>query len=195
MHRLARFSDELMALVKEENFFLWHAVTYTYQGIVMAAGGEEHRARNQMLEGLELFTQTGSRLTLVMMNVLCAEALYRLGHDDDAFRRLEVAEAEMRAREEGLLAPEIWRVRGRLLERQGDQKIAEKSYCQAMQEARRQDAISLELRAALDLYELWAKQGRQEEGRTQLARVAQQFNQGFDQTEIARAHAIVRGET
>ena len=191
MGRLAGIAEELMALVKEVDFFFWYVVTYTYQGLIAEALGEEERARTQMLEGLELFAQTGSRLTLVMMNVLCAEAFYRLGDDDEAFRRLEVAEAET-ARGEGLLAPDIWRVRGRLLTRQGERSAAEAAYYQAIERARAQRALSLELRAALDLYELHADDGRSEDGRALLASVLARFTQGFDRPELARASAIVR---
>jgi tetratricopeptide (TPR) repeat protein len=191
MDRLTGIAEELMALSREEGFFLWYAVSYTYQGLIAEALGEEQRARTQMLEGIELFAQTGSRLTLVMMNVLCAEALYRLGDDDEAFRRLEVAEAET-ARQEGLLAPDIWRVRGRLLARQGERSTAEVAYRQAIERARAQHALSLELRAGLDLYELCAQDGRAEEGRALLGSVLTCFTQGFDQPELARGSAIVR---
>ncbi|MGH3784666.1 MAG: hypothetical protein ACRDRO_29650, partial [Pseudonocardiaceae bacterium] len=189
--RLSGITEELMALVKDVDFFFWYVVTYTYQGLIAETLGEEERARTQMLEGLELFAQTGSRLTLVMMNVLCAEAFYRLGDDDEAFRRLGVAETES-ARREGLLAPDIWRVRGRLLARQGKRSAAEAAYCQAIERAQAQHALSLELRAGLDLYELWAQDGRAEEGRALLAGVLARFTQGFDRPELARASAIVR---
>jgi tetratricopeptide (TPR) repeat protein len=194
MDRLTGIAEELMVLVREENFFLWYAVTYTYQGLIAEALGEEQRARTQMLEGIELFAQTGSRLTLVMMNVLCAEALYRLGDDDEAFRRLEAAEAET-SRQEGLLAPDIWRVRGRLLARQGERSAAEAAYSQAIERARAQRALSLELRTGLDLYELWAQVGRVDEGRALLAGVLAGFTQGGDRPELARARAIIRAST
>jgi hypothetical protein len=128
------------------------------------------------------------------MNVLCAEALYRLGDDDEAFRRLEIAEAET-GRGEGLLAPDIWRVRGRLLARRGERSAAEAAYLQAIERAQGQHALSLELRAALDLYELRAGDGRAKEGRTLLASVLARFTQGFDRPELARASAIVRGSS
>lgn len=191
MDRLTGIAEELMALAREENFFLWYAVTYIYQGLIAEALGEEERARTQMLEGLELFAQTGSRLSAVMMNVLCAETFYRLGHDNEAFRRLEAAEADT-ARREGLLAPDIWRVRGQLLARQGERAAAEAAYRQAIERARAQHALSLELRAGLDLYDLWAQDGRAEEGRALLAGVLARFTQGFDRPELARASALVR---
>ncbi len=192
MERLAGIADELMVLCREEDFFLWYAHAYLYRGIAAQCLGERH-ARRQMLEGIDLWKQTGARLTLVMVNVLCAEAFYRLGDDDEAFVRLDVAEAEMRARQEAVLAPDIWRIRGRLLAREGERSAAEASYCQAIERARAQQALSLELRAALDLYELRAEEGRADEGRALLAGVLERFTQGLDRPEPARAAAIIGG--
>jgi class 3 adenylate cyclase/tetratricopeptide (TPR) repeat protein len=192
MDRLVDIADELIVRSREEDLFMWHAVAVTYRGVIAEATGDGERARKQMLEGLDLFANTGSRLTLVMMNILCAEALYRLGDNDEAFRRLEVAEAEMHARQEGLLGPDIWRVRGRLLVRQGARAAAETAYRQAIERAQAQRALSLELRAALDLYELRADDRRAEQGRNLLAGVLARFTQGFDRPEPARAAAILR---
>jgi hypothetical protein len=104
-----------------------------------------------------------------------------------------VAEAEMEARQEGLLAPDIWRVRGRLLARQGERAAAEASYRQALERAGAQQALSLELRTALDLYDLQAEDGPADESRALLARLLARFTQGLDRPEPARAAAIVRG--
>jgi tetratricopeptide (TPR) repeat protein len=191
MQRLVKIADELLTLSREEGFFLWYAQAYTYRGVIGQALGE-HRARHQMLEGLELWEQTGSRLTLVMMNVLCAEALHRLGDNEEAFQRLEVAQAET-VRKEGLLAPDIWRVRGRLLARQ--RSAAEAAYHQAIKWAQAQHALSLELRAGLDLYQLCTQDGRAEQGRALLAGILPRFTQGFDRPEFTCAHAIVQAPT
>jgi class 3 adenylate cyclase len=193
MERLVDVADELMALSMEADFFFWHPVAYTYRGCIAQAMGETVKARTQMVEGLELFTQTGSRLSLVMMNVVCAEALHRLGDDDTALRWLELAEAEMHARAEGLMAPEIWRVRGRLQASRGERSAAEASYRLAMERAREQRALSLELRAALDLHDLCAGEARTGECRASLARLLEGFSQGLDRPEPARAVSIVRG--
>ncbi|MDQ3943557.1 MAG: AAA family ATPase [Actinomycetota bacterium] len=195
MDRLVDVADELLTLSDEEDFFLWHAIATTYRGAVAEALGDVNRAREQMREGLELFAQTGSRLTLVMMNVVCAEALCRLGDDDEALRRLEVAEAQMTAGHEGLLAPDIWRVRGRLLERQGERSAAETNYRQAIERARAQQARSLELRAALDLYDLQVTVGRAEEARDLLAGLLKGFTQGLDRPELARARAAIKASS
>ena len=193
MGSLAGIADELLVLSKEEDFFLWYAVASLYRGIAAVSLGEPN-PQKLMLEGLEMWEQTGARLTLVLLNVLCAEAFYRLGDDDEAFRRLEVAEAEMRARREVVLAPDIWRIRGRLWVRQGDRGAARAAYLDAIERARAQQALSLELRAAIDLYELESGNGRAEEAGTLLAGVLQRFTQGLDRAEPVLAAALLRRE-
>ena len=192
MQRLLEPADELMRLCKEEDFFLWHSVGQIYRGIVAAALGEREQAVRMMEEGTELFEQTQSRLTLVFMNVLCAEALHRMGEDGLALAKLEAAESEMRQRDEGLLAPDIWRVRGAVMAAQGDGAGAEAAYREALRRARRQGACTLELRAAIDLYDLFDRQGRPAPAKVILARVCDSLPGGGEGPEAARAAAIVR---
>jgi class 3 adenylate cyclase/tetratricopeptide (TPR) repeat protein len=191
MDRLLGFADELIELSREADFFFWYADACWYRGIIAEAMGDAQRARSQMQEGRELFAQTGSQLSLVMMNVICAETFHRLGDEEEARLLLDAAEAEMIARQEGLMAPEIWRVRGRLLAGHGDRCAAEAAYRHAIERAQGQRAVSLELRAALDLHDLYADIGRGEEGRVLLAGLVHRFTQGRDRPELARARAIV----
>jgi tetratricopeptide (TPR) repeat protein len=191
MGSLAGIADELFVLAEEEDFFPWYAQSCLYRGLAAQSLGEPN-PQKQMLEGLELWEETGARLTLVMTNVLCAEAFYRMGDDDEAFRRLEVAEAEMRARREAILAPDIWRIRGRLWARQGDLGSAEAAYREAIARARAQRALSLELRASIDLSELEAENGRGAEAQELLAGVLQHFTQGLDRPEPVLASAVLR---
>ncbi len=161
--------------------------------IGLALGEED--ARTRMQEGVELFLQTGTRVTLVLVYVMMAEALYELHEDEEAFRLLDEAEAEMEARGERLNAPEIWRVRGRLLARRGDAAAAEAAYRHALHFAGQQKVRSLELRAALDLYDLLATNGRVEEGRARLAASLDSLPEGLDRPEPARALAILGGSS
>jgi class 3 adenylate cyclase/tetratricopeptide (TPR) repeat protein len=193
MAELQAVAEELMSLSKEEDFFLWYAVGYTYRGIVAQSLGYRDEALVQMEEGLELFEQTGSRLTLVMMNVLCAEAMYRLGEGDRALEKLHVAETEMRHRDEGLLAPDIWRIRGSILVSSGDDAAGEAAYREAIHRARHQGALALQLRTALDLHDLRERQGRSDQARELLAGILGGFSQGLDRPEPARAVGIAGG--
>ena len=192
LDRLRDSADELLALCKDEDFFMWYSVGYTYRAIVSEALGDQEEALALMDEGLELFEQTDSRLTLVLMNVLCADALHRLGEDKRAMEKLSVAETEMRDRDEGLFAPEIWRVRGTILGSGGNGTAAEAAYREAIYRARRQGAVALELRAALDLYDLRVQLGQATHAHALLATPLARYTEGFDQSEPSRAAAILR---
>lgn len=153
--RMAQLAGELAGLAADDDFFLWHALATTCGAIVALDRGQAPDV-GSLLAGLELWERAGARLTLVMINVFCAEALLRAGHADEAHRRLDAAEAEA-ARGEGPMAPEIDRIRGRLLARAGDAAGAETRYRAAIDRARGQHAPLLEQRAADDLSRLLAE--------------------------------------
>lgn len=191
MYRLAGTADELVTLCKEEGFFLWQSVGQTYRGAITASEGEPALARTQMQEGWELFLQTGARLTEVLMNVIRAEAMYRLGDDEEGLRVLDEAADAMNNRSEALFAPEIERVRGRILAKNGELMVAETAYRAALALAGSQGALSLELRAALDLHELLRNDDEGHEAMLLLADVLARFTEGLDQPEVMRAARLV----
>jgi predicted ATPase len=61
--------------------------------------------------------------------------------------------------------------------------------CQALAIARRQQAKSWELRAAMSLSRLWQQQGKRQEARELLAAVYGWFTEGFDSSDLQEAHA------
>jgi predicted ATPase len=68
---------------------------------------------------------------------------------------------------------------------------AEACFQQALAVARRQQAKSLELRAAMSLARLWQRQGRRDEARQLLAEVYGWFTEGFDTADLQEAKALL----
>jgi predicted ATPase len=68
---------------------------------------------------------------------------------------------------------------------------AEASFHQALAIARRQEAKSLELRAARSLSRLWQQQGKQAEAYELLAPIYGWFTEGFDTTDLQEAKALL----
>jgi predicted ATPase len=62
---------------------------------------------------------------------------------------------------------------------------------QALEVARRQEAKSLELRAAMSLSRLWQRQGKRDEARQLLAPIYSWFTEGFDTTDLQEAKALL----
>ena len=57
--------------------------------------------------------------------------------------------------------------------------------------ARRQQAKSLELRAALSLARLWQRQGKRDEAHALLAPIYGWFTEGFDTADLQEAKALL----
>jgi predicted ATPase len=64
---------------------------------------------------------------------------------------------------------------------------------QAVDWARRQGALSWELRAATSLARMWRDQGRSQEARELLAPVYDRFAEGFESTDLKVAKAMLDG--
>jgi predicted ATPase/class 3 adenylate cyclase len=91
---------------------------------------------------------------------------------------------------------ELHRLRGELLlhAERGMQQAAltaEECFHQALSIARRQQARSLELRAAMSLSRLWQQQGKQGEARQLLAPLYGWFTEGFDTADLQETRALL----
>ena len=62
---------------------------------------------------------------------------------------------------------------------------------QALEVARKQQAKSLELRAAMSLARLWQQQGKKEEARKLLAEIYGWFTEGFDTKDLQEAKVLL----
>ena len=68
---------------------------------------------------------------------------------------------------------------------------AEACFQHALTVARRQQAKSLELRAAMSLARLWQQQGKHAEARALLAPIYGWFTEGFDTADLQEAKALL----
>ena len=76
---------------------------------------------------------------------------------------------------------------------QQGQKVGEVEECfkKALDIARRQQAKSLELRAAMSLSRLWQQQGKQEVAHQLLAEIYGWFTEGFDTADLMEAKILL----
>jgi predicted ATPase len=95
--------------------------------------------------------------------------------------------------EERFWEAEIYRLQGILLLRQPGtpQAQAEAWLRRALDVARRQEAKSLELRAAMSLSRLWQQQGKRQAAYDLLAPIYHWFTEGFDTADLQGARALL----
>ena len=106
---------------------------------------------------------------------------------------LDEALEAMQTTEERVYEAEVYRLKGELLLQQSaaQQGEGEESLQQALAVARRQQAKSLELRAATSLSRLWQRQGKHAEARDLLAPIYGWFTEGFDTADLREAKGLL----
>src|SRR5262249_20622520 len=89
---------------------------------------------------------------------------------------------------------ELHRLHGELLLQQPvpDAPVAEACFQRALDVARRQQAKSWELRAAMSLAQLWQQQGQQAKAHELLAPIYGWFTEGFDTADLLDAQTLLR---
>jgi predicted ATPase/DNA-binding winged helix-turn-helix (wHTH) protein len=123
-----------------------------------------------------------------------AEGLLQCGRGEDALARIDEALSRAQAQGETFDMPELLRVRGNILLAldPSDPAAAEQLLLKAVERARSQSALSLELRAAIALATLWESQGRQCEARKILSGVHERFTEGFETVDLKTAAALIK---
>jgi predicted ATPase len=111
----------------------------------------------------------------------------------EGLRLLSEALAAFEASGRGDLLAEVYRLQGEFLLRQVLPDAAQAGACfqQALAIARRQQAKSWELRAAMSLGRLWQHQGKRAEARQLLAEIYGWFTEGFDTADLQEAEALL----
>ena len=136
---------------------------------------------------------TGAALFVPYFCTLLADVSDHLGHPEDGLQALAEAHTLVEQHEERWWEAEVCRLRGVLLLRQPGtpQAEAETWLQRALDVARRQEAKSLELRAAMSLSRLWQQQGKRAEAHELLAPVYGWFTEGFDTADLQEAKALL----
>ena len=183
-----------MTLATEQGFTLWLAWGMLLQGWTLVLQGQGEQGLAAIRQGLAAELATGSRLWQPYGLGLLAEAHGHGGDPDEGLATLAEARAVLAATEVRFYAAELYRLQGALLLRRAvpDAAQAEESFQQALDVARRQQAKSWELRAAMSLGRLWQQQGKRDEARHLLAEVYGWFTEGFDTVDLQEAHALLK---
>jgi predicted ATPase len=155
--------------------------------------GEGETGRAQMQQGLAEVLATGQPLGRPRWLVMRAEAAAHASKVEEGLCLLADALTAFEASALGDMLSEAYRLRGELLLRQVVPDVAEAEACfhQARTIARRQQAKSWELRAAMSLSRLWQRQGKRAEAHELLAPVYGWFTEGFDTADLQEAKALL----
>jgi predicted ATPase len=202
-------AEAIASLSTAQGFPFYLAVGALWQGWALASQGQVEDGIAQLCQGLTDLRATGTVQGVSWHLVLLAEAYGHAGQPEAGLARLAEGLALMDTNEERFYEAELHRLKGDLLLQSGAREPgsaistlplasrnphtgeAEACFHRALATARRQQAKSLELRAALSLTRLWQQQGKGAEARELLAPVYGWFTEGFDTADLQDAKALL----
>jgi predicted ATPase len=184
---------ELVSLAEEKSAQFWKALGLSVQGCLLVLAGRPVDAIQMITSSITALQSTGSTLWLPLHLPYLARAYGEVGQFDDAWRCIDEAIAAIETTNERWVEVEVHRTGGEiaLLSPDPDAAKAEAYFEHALMVARKQQAKSWELRAAMSMARLWRDQGRQDEARDLLARVYGWFTEGFDTLDLKEAKALI----
>jgi predicted ATPase len=165
------------------------------RGLALVVLGQKAEGLAQLEHGLTAYRRTETRRSLPYALTLQVQAYEHVAHVEAGLRVL----AEALRLADTMAVPdqaELYRLKGALLlqadpEMQQLTSPAEDALRQALAIARRQYAISLELRAATSPACLWQSQGKCQAASDLLAPVYAWFTEGFDTADLQEAKALL----
>jgi predicted ATPase len=186
-------AEAAVALSIEQGFPFWAAAGTILRGWALAMQGQGEAGMAEVCQGIAAYRATEAPLLLAYYCTLLAEVSAHLGHPEDGLQALVEAHTLMEQQEERYWEAEVCRLRGVLLLRQPGASQAEAEACfqQALDVARRQEAKSLELRAAMSLARLWQQQCKRAAAYELLAPIYGWFTEGFDTADLKDAKALL----
>jgi tetratricopeptide (TPR) repeat protein len=190
--RVEAAAREGVRFAEEMSLALWHAFGLIHLGWALSQQGTA-LGLDEIEAGLREVEQIGAGRLKPLHFSIAADAYSRAGRHDDARVSMDKAFAALAHGHDLALAAELHRKRAALLlcAGVGDRGAAEVDLRRALDIARRQNAKSLELRAARDLARVMAERGERQQAADLLSPVYGGFTEGFDTLDLKEAKALL----
>jgi class 3 adenylate cyclase/predicted ATPase len=186
-------AEAAVVLTTKQGATQWVAQGRVFLGWALAMQGQGEVGRVQVHQAITAVRAGRQTLFVPYLYIVLAEVCDHLGHTADGLQALAEAQTLIEQYEERCWEAEVCRLRGVLLLRQPEtpQAEAEAWLQRALDVARRQEAKSLELRAAMSLSRLWQQQGKRAEAYALLASIYGWFTEGFDTADLQEAKVLL----
>ncbi|MGB6908378.1 MAG: adenylate cyclase, partial [Methyloceanibacter sp.] len=182
-----------ISMATEHGFALVLGVGPIMRGWALVTEGRAEEGIRQISQGLERYRATGAGFQLPHLLTSLIEAYKKIEQPEEGLTTLAEAQALVETTGERYYEAELERLKGELLLAQSPDDPAEAETCfhNALEIARRQQAKSLELRAAMSLTRLWQRQGKEGDACRLLNDVFAWFTEGFDTADLREARALL----
>jgi predicted ATPase len=190
-------AEACLALATAQGFPLWAPLGTSLRGWARAMQAQDQEGMAQIRQGIAARRADRAALHVPYYCTMLADVCAHLGYLADGLQALAEAHTLVEQHEDRWWEAEVCRLQGVLLLRQTEIPPAEaEAWLQrALDVARRQEAKSLELRAAMSLSRLWQQQGKRDEAQALLAPIYGWFTEGFDTADLQEARALLAALT
>lgn len=172
----------------------WHARREAFTGILAMKRGEIAIGLQLLGGALEKLRATRSPLLRMEFAAEMALGLARIGRVHQGLATVEEAIDQAERTEARWYEPELLRIKGDLIILQGTREgivAAQALFAESLALARRQSALSWELRTAISLARLRRTQGRAGEAHDLLESVYGRFTEGFQTADLLAAKSLL----
>jgi class 3 adenylate cyclase/predicted ATPase len=185
--------DECVALAEEKGAVFFKVMATAQRGCVLALTGKASDAVRTINAGITGYRSTGATVWTTSFLSYLTLAYADLGQFDDAWRCFGEAMTVVETTNERWYQAEINRTAGEIALKspKPDPAKAEGYFERALAVARKQQAKSWELRAAMSMARLWHDQGKVQQARELLAPVYGWFTDGFETRDLKEAKALL----
>jgi len=187
-------AGEAGKIAEKHGFVMWSTVATIMRGWSLGAQGLIEEGIEQMCRGLSKKQSMESWLVDRYFLALLAELYRKAGRVEEGLKNLSRALATVDVTEVRIWEPELYRLKGELLQSQGgdgNEAAAEACFRQAARISRGQMNRALDLRATVSLSRLLLERGERAEARRVLAKVYDSFTEGFDTPDLIQAKELL----
>jgi predicted ATPase len=172
---------------------IWRAAGHSFHATILIRNGHFDTGLRLLRTSLEQSPEASSQLGFTWFLGELAAVLGRAGQIAQGLEAIDKALARSERNEVRWCVAELLRVKGELLLQgaAGAAAAAEDHFRQALDWARRQGALSWELRAATSLAWLLCDQDRSADALALLQPVYDRFTEGFDTADLKSAKALL----
>jgi predicted ATPase/DNA-binding winged helix-turn-helix (wHTH) protein len=192
-----RYVKALMDLSARHALELWNVVGRCFGGVLLIKRGDIGAGLELLRTAFTRVPQNALTLLHLLYTPIPAEIADALGRDGKATEGLSIIDealARSERNEERWCVAELLRIKGELILQEGAPQAAtaaEEHFLRSLDWARRQGALSWELRTSTSLARLQHDQGRIAEARSLLQSVYDRFTEGFETADLKAAKALL----
>jgi predicted ATPase len=184
----------VLDVASKHKFEIWNAVGICLQGACLAGIGKQEEGLSLIQRGMDIYQGLNSPpIFWGLLRSLQAGVCGKIGKSEQGLAYIDEAMSIPATGFGKVLLTELYQIKAHLLLAHFPDKPleAEPWFQCALETAREQGALMLELRAAIGLTRLWLNTDKAEQGRRLLSKAYEKFTEGFNTIDLKEARDLL----